>query len=183
VKPTAGLYHVYNPMFKLAVAVKEGDSTDGTPVIAKKLGDGNDQLWALSINPGTIFFSLRNIASGSLASVSWPPVNGQTLVGSRSQAILGVTAEYGLIPADSDTIQIRLINTDLVWSLEDNDLGEAQVVLRKVDASEGRAQWILRSSAQRCNGILLAPVRSRSITYWQELRVDSHSSTQENLTF
>jgi hypothetical protein len=45
---------------------------------------------------------LKNIASTSLATSSWPTIDGQTLEGSRSAAILGITSQWAITSGEED---------------------------------------------------------------------------------
>ena len=115
----AGTYSIVdsiNPEFPLAAEVKDGDSTDGTPIILAKQDHTKQQnvrnqyafylfssfrvlnvpctQWKVTFTPETKHYSFQNVASESLAQTNWPPISSQTLIGSRSPAVLGTTSTW-----------------------------------------------------------------------------------------
>jgi aldos-2-ulose dehydratase len=119
--PSPGIYAVQSSMFGDYATVREGNATDGTPIIAtvidnsqitsqQRVSDDGPFLrppetyrscyqWIIESIPGTKFTTLRNVASTSFAMSLWPTVNGQRLVGSRSSSILGITSAWAMTPA------------------------------------------------------------------------------------
>ena len=122
----AGTYSIVNPIglaIPLAAEVKDGDSTDGTAVILAQQDNTKKQnvcnqygfylfsgfyvlivpctQWKVTFIPETKHYSFENVASGSLAQTNWPPISSQTLIGSRSPAVLGTTSIW-TVTADSD---------------------------------------------------------------------------------
>ncbi|KIJ51186.1 hypothetical protein M422DRAFT_58813 [Sphaerobolus stellatus SS14] len=119
-----GTYTVTSGMRGDYATVRNGDAIDGTPIIGTLGADGKvapEQQWMLeSVHGSSRFMTLRNVASTSFATSSWPPVDGQALVGARYIAVLGITSQWAATP----------------------------IALRKFNSSEGRQLWKLTGIPQ-----------------------------------
>ncbi|PBK94251.1 hypothetical protein ARMGADRAFT_1078954 [Armillaria gallica] len=135
--PDPGRYRLINTKGGASATIKGGDSTDGTPLVVVPSGL-NDQTWELENITGSEFlYTLKNV---SYASSDWPIVSGQRLIGTRSLAALEVTNSWSLVSDDMQTFQIRLIDTDLVWSVDSDD----NIILAQTGAGEGQ-NWVFES--------------------------------------
>ncbi|SJL07224.1 uncharacterized protein ARMOST_10567 [Armillaria ostoyae] len=131
--PEPGRYRLINAKAAATAAVEGGDSTDGASLVVLR-SNLTDQTWDLETIPGTNLYALKSV---SFASSDWPAENGQKLIGTRSLAALGVTNSWNLDPVDHQKFQIRLVDTNLVWSVNKND----DIVLAQMGTSQGQ-DWI-----------------------------------------
>ncbi|KAK0184370.1 hypothetical protein F5146DRAFT_1075387 [Armillaria mellea] len=137
VAPDPGRYRLISTKTGASVAIKGGDSTDGTPLVLVASGP-NNQTWELeNITGSESLYTLQNV---SYASSDWPIMSGQRLIGTRSLASLEVTNSWSLISDDRQTFQIRLIDTDLVWSVDSDD----NIILTQAGVGEGQ-KWVFES--------------------------------------
>ncbi|KAK0449384.1 hypothetical protein EV421DRAFT_1900075 [Armillaria borealis] len=132
--PEPGRYRLINAKAEATAAVEGGDSTDGASLVVLR-SNLTDQTWDLETIPGTNLYTLKSV---SFASSDWPVENGQKLIGTRSLAALGVTTNsWNLDPVDRQKFQIRLVDVNLVWSVNKND----DIVLAQIGTSQGQ-DWI-----------------------------------------
>ncbi|KAH8087881.1 hypothetical protein BXZ70DRAFT_955522 [Cristinia sonorae] len=142
-----GIYTLKNTGTGKAPTVKDGDSTDGTPIVgvAAHAAGRKDEQWNLVPAAGTDACTLTNLASGSSATSNWPPFDGQRLVGSRTSAVLGITSNWALVKAgEHDSVKIGLIGTNLVWSMNSDNF----VVLDEERRGDARQLWALEKVAE-----------------------------------
>ncbi|KAK0487208.1 hypothetical protein IW261DRAFT_1652792 [Armillaria novae-zelandiae] len=131
-----GRYRLINAKAEAAAAVEGGDSIDGASLVVSRSNLAG-QTWDLEMILGTNLYTLKNV---SFASSDWPVENGQKLIGTRSLAALGVTTSWSLDPVDHQKFRIRLVDTNLVWSVNKND----NIVLAQISASHGQ-DWIFEN--------------------------------------
>jgi len=134
-KPAAGTYKLTNEAYGDSAIIKDGNSTDGALILSQRTGGANT--WEVAYVVGTQTITLKNIVSGSFAMSSWPPVDGQHLVGSRYAAVLGITSSWIVSAVQTNYYIIWLMGTELVWA-QDTD---GNVVLKKYVPSETSQHW------------------------------------------
>ncbi|KAJ3982175.1 hypothetical protein F5890DRAFT_408747 [Lentinula detonsa] len=148
VRPRDGVYRLVNTSTDIVATVKDGDSTDGTPIVTRRSTGQPEEMWQVNLVAGTNLFTITNLASSSKASVAWPPVANQALVGSRSAAVLNTTSMWTIVSTGSDatraylpaylpTYSIRLVGTNLAWAINNN-----RVVLME-DSNDCVPDWRL----------------------------------------
>ncbi|KAJ3876870.1 hypothetical protein F5051DRAFT_453502 [Lentinula edodes] len=131
VSPRDGVYRLVNTSSNMVAAVRDGDSTDGTPIVTQRSNGRLEEMWRVNSVPGTNVFTMTNMASASQASVAWPPVAKQVLVGTRSHAVLNTTSTWSIVAEGSNAIQsylpaylpsyrIQLAGTELTWTTTDD---------------------------------------------------------------
>ncbi|PBK67320.1 hypothetical protein ARMSODRAFT_1005606 [Armillaria solidipes] len=134
--PEPGRYRLINAKAEATAAVEGGESTDSASLVVLR-SNLTDQTWDLETIPGTNLYALKSVP---FASSDWPVENGQKLIGTRSLAALGVTNSWNLDPVDHQKFQIRLVDTNLVWSVNKND----DIVLTHIGTSQGQ-DWIFEN--------------------------------------
>ncbi|TFK62264.1 hypothetical protein BDN72DRAFT_890043 [Pluteus cervinus] len=140
--PPPTTYLLRHATSEIVATVRDGDSTDGTPIIGTPLDlsmQAPPQQWAVNVVTGTKTLTIENVGSGSFATTNWPPVSGQSLAGSRSLALLGITSNWVFTEHDGGSVKIWLVGTNLVWTLNANN----QVVLEAERTGDKRQNWSL----------------------------------------
>ncbi|KAK0479009.1 hypothetical protein EDD18DRAFT_1468854 [Armillaria luteobubalina] len=139
--PDPGRYRLISTKTGASATIKGGDPTDGTPLVVVPSGP-HDQIWELeNITGSESLYTLKNV---SYASSDWPIMSGLRLIGTKSLAALEVTNSWSIISDDMQTSQIRLVDTDLVWSVDSDD----NIVLAQSGAGEGQS-WVF----ERVDGV------------------------------
>ncbi|KAK0222088.1 hypothetical protein IW262DRAFT_1460408 [Armillaria fumosa] len=142
-----GRYRLINTKAEAAAAVEGGDSIDGASLVVSR-SNLACQTWDLETIPGTNLYTLKSV---SFASSDWPVENGPKLIGTRSLAALGVTNSWNLDPVNDRKFQIRLVDTNLIWTVNKND----HIVLAQIGASQGKIGF-LRMSITKISVFLMS---------------------------
>ncbi|KAK0503732.1 hypothetical protein EDD18DRAFT_1456907 [Armillaria luteobubalina] len=134
----SGKYRLINAKAEAAAAVEGGDPIDGASLVVLPRSNLVCQTWDLETIPETNLYTLNSV---SFASSDWPVENGKKLIRTRSLAVLGVT-NFGILTQliIKNSSAIRLVDTNLVWSVNKND----KIVLAQVGASQGQ-DWIFEN--------------------------------------
>ncbi|KAK0185763.1 hypothetical protein F5146DRAFT_191624 [Armillaria mellea] len=131
-----GRYRLINAKAEATVTVEGGDSTDSASLVVSR-SNLADQTWDLETIPGTNLYTLKSV---SFASSDWLVEAGQKLIGTRSLAALGNTSSWNFDPVDHQKFKLRLVDTNLVWSVNNSD----DIVLAQIGASQGQ-DWIFEN--------------------------------------
>ncbi|KAK7040714.1 hypothetical protein VNI00_009620 [Paramarasmius palmivorus] len=132
-----GIYHIIDSATSRPIAVEEGKTADNTPVVLNSPGKFDYATWQVSRIAGTSFYTFRNISSGSSATSSWPPVDKQKVVGSRSPAAMNLTSAWTVRLISTDTFSVGLIATDLGLSV---NADQSRAILASIGGN-GSRQW------------------------------------------
>ncbi|KAJ3826741.1 hypothetical protein F5878DRAFT_619848 [Lentinula raphanica] len=132
-RPQDGTYRLVNTSTNIVATIKDGDSTDGAPIVTQRSTGGEEEMWQVETVPGTNLFTITNSASTSKASAAWPPVANQTLVGTRSPALLNTTSLWTIVETNNrfspaylpnylPAYSIQLVGTSLAWAMDDKQV-------------------------------------------------------------
>ncbi|KAK7676342.1 hypothetical protein QCA50_020683 [Cerrena zonata] len=89
------------------IGLKDESATDGTPVLAGLA----PQEWKIIRVDGTNLYQIKHVKTGSLLASRWPPVEGQSLMGTHSPANMSLTSSWSIDKHPSGEISLRLVAT------------------------------------------------------------------------